>query len=159
MNIQLRQITDNDISLVSKWFEKKYIKRWLGEPSEWIEEIQLRSSKFSFISHKIAMFQSTAIGFCQYYDYYFAQEDWYTADTPKEIFSIDYFIGEEQYLRKGFGIQIVKLLVSEIKQHTTASKIIAQPEYNNTASRHTLESCGFEYNTENYYYYLDLKQY
>ncbi|MDO5576449.1 MAG: GNAT family N-acetyltransferase [Fibrobacter sp.] len=156
INIQLRQLTDNDISIVSKWLEKKYIKRWLGEPAEWVEEMKLRNSKFSFITHKIVMLGNTAIGFCQYYDYYFAQEDWYAADTPNEIFSIDYLIGEENCLRKGFGIQIVKLLVSEIKQHTNASKLIVQPEYNNTASRHTLVSSGFEYNTEGCYYYLEL---
>lgn len=62
-----------------------------------------------------------------------------------DTYSIDYLIGETDYLGCGLGKSIVKHLVEEIRETTDAAKIIVQPEPGNKASRNTLLSAGFLY--------------
>lgn len=59
----------------------------------------------------------TPIGFCKYYDCYDARglEYWFTVNTPGDTFSIDYLIGDEAYLGKGYGKAIVALLSNAIQ--------------------------------------------
>ena len=58
-------------------------------------------------------------------------------------YSIDYLIGDTEYLGKGFGKNIIQLLIKEIKLHNNAKRIIVQPEQENKAFCNTLLSCGF----------------
>ena len=92
------------------------------------------------------------MGFCQYYDCYDAGEDWYTVTSSQETFSIDYLIGEEAYLKQGFGKQIVQLLTEIIRRSTQAREIIVQPEEENLASCRALLSCGYHYDPDLGYY-------
>lgn len=66
-----------------------------------------------------------------------------------DTYSIDYLIGETDYLGCGLGKSIVKHLVEEIRETTDAAKIIVQPEPGNQALRNTLLSAGFLYDKEN----------
>jgi L-amino acid N-acyltransferase YncA len=60
------------------------------------------------------------------------------------VFSLDYLIGEVEYLHRGFGKAILLKLLEKLRE-TTAKTIIVQPEKENTASCRLLESCGFQY--------------
>lgn len=86
------------------------------------------------------------IGFCQYYDCYDASEDWYSIKALGEIYSIYYLIGEESYLHKGYGKQVIQALIDRICEQTQAKEIIVQPEEENLSSCKTLISCGCQYN-------------
>lgn len=66
-----------------------------------------------------------------------------------DTYSIDYLIGETDYLGCSLGKSIVKHLVEEIRETTDAAKIIVQPEPGNQALRNTLLSAGFLYDKEN----------
>lgn len=74
----------------------------------------------------------------------------------KETYSIDYMIGEEKYLGKGFGTYIIFALEEEVKANTDAKRIIVQPKSDNQASRNTLLSANFLYDGENDVYYKEL---
>ncbi len=58
-------------------------------------------------------------------------------------YSIDYMIGESNYLRNGFGKMIVAELTNRIALHSDAKRIVVQPESENKASCGLLLSCGF----------------
>ena len=58
-------------------------------------------------------------------------------------FGIDYLIGNETYLNKGYGKAIVKLLTDTIKQTECARQIIVQPEKENHSSNHVLLANGY----------------
>ena len=89
------------------------------------------------------------IGFCQYYLCSKANEDWY-GNTPIEgTYSIDYLIGEKNFLGKGYGKETIKLLENEVFSFKEAKRIIVQPELENKASCATLLACGYTYDKEN----------
>lgn len=153
--LTLRPVQDEDIGLLTVWLNKDYVLKWYHDADEWLNEISGRHGQYSWIHHFIVMDGNASIGFCQYYDCYDANdmEDWYEVAQPHDTFSIDYLIGEESYLGKGYGKAIVKLLTDKIQQNEQARQIIVQPEKDNHASNHVLTANGYLYDEQKEYYY------
>lgn len=156
--VMLRPLWDADVDLLKKWLAMSHIARWYEHPDEWIREIRERHGEFSFIRHYIAEVDGVAMGFCQYYDCYYGRqhENWYTVDEPGVMYSIDYLIGEPEYLRRGYGREMVRLL-GEILAGLGAERIIAQPDPENASSRNVLEANGYVFQGE--YYKAELTPY
>jgi len=153
--LNLEKIMDEDIVLIEQWLQKEYIKKWYDPIDEWINEIKNRNGKYNFIKHYIVKLNSTKIGFCQYYDCFDAQELWYKIDKRKHTYSIDYLIGDEKYLGKGFGKEIIRQLIEKV-QIEGGKEIIVQPEMENVRSNKVLQANGFEYKEEIKHYYRKL---
>lgn len=154
----LRPLDENDIDLLASWLSKDYILRWYHDADEWLNEINGRHDAYTWIHHFIIMHSKTPIGFCQYYDCYDANdlEDWYSVNKKGETFSIDYLIGDEDYLNKGYGKEIVRILTETIMAIKGAKSIIVQPDNENHASRHVLMANGYVYDEDKKYYYKTL---
>ncbi|MCD7900127.1 MAG: GNAT family N-acetyltransferase [Bacteroides sp.] len=154
MELILRPIEDNDIKLLNIWLNKEYILKWYNDADEWLNEIKERNGSFSFLHHFIVLKDDTPIGFSQYYDCFDAQEEWYSINQRNKIFSIDYLIGEEDYLGKGYGKEIVKLLISEIYKQSPEAEIVVQPDNDNIASCKALLANGFIFDKTKDYFLL-----
>jgi len=152
--LNLRLIKNSDIDLLEKWLNKDYILKWYHDAGEWIREVAERNNAFSFLKHYIVLEKDKPLGFCQYYDCFDAQEEWYLIDTPNKIYSIDYLIGEENYLQKGYGKKIVEILVAKIVAEENPEAIIVQPDKENIPSCRVLLANGFIYDEEREYYVL-----
>ena len=155
--LKLRLLDDSDVSLVEVWLNKKHIKKWYDIPpvctvDDWLYEINNRNNGFRFVTHLIALWKETPIGFCQYYKCSDAEENWYGQTTLLGTYSIDYFIGEEEYLNKGVGKSIIALLVNEVFSLTGSERIIVQPDEKNNASCNSLLSNGFIFDIKNNVY-------
>jgi len=154
INIKLREINNTDINLLTKWLKKDYILKWYQDTDDWLREINGRNDEFNWIHHFIVMDEKATIGFCQYYDCYDAEdmENWYDVTVRGDTFSIDYLIGDESYLGKGYGKAIVKLLTEIVWQKERANQIIVQPDEDNHASNRVLSANGYVYDEcKNYY--------
>lgn len=153
-----RALNDADIDLLSSWLSQDYILKWYHDADEWLAEIKERHGTYSWIHHFIVMSSVTPIGFCQYYDCYYAKdlEDWYSVTTPGDTFSIDYLIGDETYLGKGYGKAIVGILSDTIQAMESAKRIIVQPEIENYPSNHVLMANGYVYDEQRKYYCKNL---
>ncbi|MBO1307265.1 GNAT family N-acetyltransferase [Enterococcus sp. 669A] len=144
--ISIRPFEDTDRQLMVTWLYQDYVKKWLIHPENWLAEIDQRHDKFNWVHHYIVMLGDQPIGFCQYYDCYQAKdlEEWTEVQEPNKIFSIDYLIGEAEYIGQGYGKQIVQELVQIIQQQEKeAEEIIVEPDPQNFASIEVLEANGF----------------
>ena len=157
-NITWRKIEDTDIELLTEWLQKDYIIKWYHDPADWLREINGRNAEFTWIHHFLIMDKETPIGFCQYYDCYHANdmESWYEVTKRGNTFSIDYLIGNESFLGKGYGKAIVKLLTETTFLKEGANQIIVQPDEDNHASIHALMANGYIYDEYKKYYYKRL---
>ncbi|MDR0969529.1 MAG: GNAT family N-acetyltransferase [Lentimicrobiaceae bacterium] len=155
MNKQIifRPIEDTDIELIEKWLMKPYIKTWFSPINEWIDEICKRKDAFSWLNHFMVFVQEKPIGFCQYYDCFDTNnlEDWYDVTAPNAVYSLDYLIGEENYLGKGYGKTIIKLLTEKVVS-LGASRIIVNPDHDNEKSIGVLKANGFALSADGTYY-------
>ncbi|MBU5484241.1 acetyltransferase [Clostridium sp. MSJ-11] len=147
--IKLRVFRDEDMGLFKKWLYTTHVAKWYHEPLDWIDEVEKRNSEFVWLHHYIVEHEDKPIGFCQFYEYYNSGETWNGDTDVNGTYSIDYMIGEPNYLGKGLGKQIIRALVSKISHHNNAKRIIVQPEEENKASCGVLLSCGFEFDNQN----------
>lgn len=157
-NLNLKPITDNDVQLVEMWLNKEYIKKWYDNPKDWLEEIDKRNDEYQFITHYIITNNNIPIGFCQYYGCFYAKEEWYQVNRPKQLFSIDYLIGDENYLSKGYGKEIIMLLTQTIIKNENLTQIIVKPNKKNIPSNKALISSGYIYDKDKQYYVYETKQ-
>ncbi|MHC5248751.1 GNAT family N-acetyltransferase [Enterococcus sp. LJL90] len=155
--IYLRDFTDGDLSLMSEWLTQPHVAAWFEHPQNWLAEIRGRQTEYRWIQHFIVMLAEQPIGFCQYYDCYFANqlEDWYEVNQPGAVFSLDYLIGAEQFLKQGYGRQIITALIEKLTR-LGAKKIIVAPEKENQASIAVLLANGFQWDSVAQYFVLDL---
>lgn len=141
--ISLRSANEADFPLIGTWLHKEYIKKWYGDPEEWLAEIRNESGEFSWLNHYIVMYKSTPIGFCQYYDCAQTPEGFEWENEPQGTFAIDYLIGEEQYLKKGLGSGIIQFLCRQISSQENPVQFVADPVPENFDSIKLLEKNGF----------------
>lgn len=66
--VLLRPLYKSDFELMEKWLNKDYIKKWLGDPADWMAEISNQNGEFSYYTHFIVMYEDVPFGYCQYYD-------------------------------------------------------------------------------------------
>ncbi|OQA13913.1 MAG: Aminoglycoside N(6')-acetyltransferase type 1 [Firmicutes bacterium ADurb.Bin356] len=146
--LELRLLCDNDISLVEAWLNKEHVKRWYEIPhlnitiDDWMSEIKQRGGEYRWLTHLIAVLQGRPIGLCQYYKCVDSDEDFGTLLLTGS-YGIDYLIGEEAYLGKGLGKEMIALLVDKIFSFPDARRVTANIDKNNKASEKALLSCGF----------------
>ncbi len=147
--ISIRKLVDEDIPMFKKWLYVPHVAKWYHEPLDWIYEVENREKEFHWINHFIVEFNGNPIGFCQYYEYKNSGETWHGNVELEGTYSIDYLIGEQDYLKKGYGKEIINWLVDEIRHIPKAKRIIVQPENENLASCNTLLTNQFSYDTTN----------
>ena len=146
--VTLRPFWDGDMALMERWLALPHVAKWYEHPADWLHELVNRRGEFRFISHFIAEIDGVPMGFGQYYDCFFTQQyeqwnaAWRIGERQGETYSIDYLIGEEAYLRKGYGKEIVRLLTEKV-QCLGARRIIVQPETDNAASCGALAANGY----------------
>lgn len=146
--VSLRRMNITDLTLFKKWLYKSHVAKWYHDPLDWVSEIEKQNSDFKWIHHFIVEEENHPIGFCQYYACKDSDELWEGYTELGGSYSIDYMIGETDYLYKGFGKQIVLDLVEKIALHDDAERIVVQPEQENKASCGVLLSCGFDFDVE-----------
>lgn len=157
--ISLRPFQDTDDAIFTSWLYKDYILKWYQNPEGWLIEINGRHDEYAWIHHFIVMDGEISIGFCQYYDCYDAKdlEDWYAVTKRDDVCSIDYLIGNEEYLGKGCGKEIVRILTRHINDTGKAREIVVQPDEDNSASNGVLLANGYIYDKQKRYYSKLLK--
>lgn len=154
--INIRPMTFEDLTVFKKWLYTPHVAKWYHEPLDWIVEIEQQDTTFNWIHHYIVEFDNIKIAFCQYYACIDSDELWEGYTALGGSYSIDYMIGESDYIGKGFGKKIILALIQKIKKHSDAKRIVVQPELENKASCGALLSCGFVYDMEKDIYVLKL---
>ena len=154
--LRLKKFTDQDIPLLTEWLGAEHIKPWFTDPQAWLDEVREREREYSWIHHYIICGDRGSIGFCQYYPYWKSGEEWHGNIPVEGTYSIDYLIGEVENLKKGYASAAVRLLGELIAEEKDAKRIIVQPETNNHASRNTLLSAGYSYDTAKGLFLLEI---
>jgi putative acetyltransferase len=150
--MKIREFKREDLNIMRVWLGQDYIQKYFGAPQDWIKEISDNISA-DWVKYFIVECD-TPIGFFQYYETDKAPQGEWSAE-PIGTVGIDYLIGDTEYLGKGYGSKIVRLLVDLIKSKNEYDYIVADPIAENESSKKVLENNGFKQNT-NGLFCLDL---
>jgi len=164
MKLTLKPVEDSDIRQIEIWLNTPHVKKWFEIPeqgvylTDWLNEVIQRNGEYSWINYFILQSEGQPIGFALYYDCWDAQEEWYNIPAKGETYSIDYLIGDAHNTGKGYGKEMIRLLINKIKQNTTAKSIIVQPDNKNDASCGVLLANGFIFDKEKNYFIKEITE-
>lgn len=102
--ITLRKLSNCDMPIIKQWLHTERIKKWYGEPEEWIQEIANVDGTFDWIDKYIALYENQPIGFCQSYDCSMSPKGFEWDNEPSGTYGIDYMIGDEAFLGKALEV-------------------------------------------------------
>lgn len=156
--ITIKPVQDDDIALFDQWLNKDYIYKWLcpdGEENRasWLDELNNKNGKYSFMKHFMVYYNDRKIGYCLYADCFFLKDIeekghdfealYGNVVEENHTYEIGYLIGEEDYLNRGIGREIIRKLEDEIIK-TGGKEIAADPAEENIISIKALLSNGFK---------------
>ena len=143
-NIFFRNLEDNKDSYqkIYFWCQKDFVYQWFEQRKLTFEEIEnkyktklekrIQDIYFININHK-------DIGLIQIYPF----NNDINISLEGIIYEFDLFIGEEDYLNKGYGKKIIHNIVDKIMKEKKADYIILRPFSDNERAINCYRKCGF----------------
>lgn len=151
-NISFRPFTDNDLDKMYNWLLKDFVHEWFANGCNITMDFVKRvfGGESETLKKWIIQIDDKDIGYIQ--SYYYSDDDGISNKYKKEIgsddgsMSFDFFIGEENFIHKGYGKHIIKNFLDNIAfKDPRCTNLIVGPRTKNTASIKTLEKNGFKY--------------
>ena len=147
-SIDFEPLNESHFVLICQWFNKPHVQAFYSLRAWTLEEVQKKLTPYlqhvKGIKGFVIYLKKQPLGYIQSCP--IKDHPWENQDLPDEIIQeaggFDLFIGEEGYLGKGVGFQIVN---SFLKEHIWPSYryCLADPDVRNEASLRLFQKCGF----------------
>ena len=156
MQIEFRPMQFDDIPLWQQWRALPHVKDvWFiegYEPADYVyQKIEGNGYDYPFIIYV----DGQPIGYivcCDLYSYRTVcpnPKGNFTQEEPG-TFCLDLFIGETDYLNRGYGTEIVKQFSDYLTQAFKAKKILIDPAVSNKRAIRCYEKAGFQFLRESF---------
>jgi len=151
LNCSFKPMTEADIPLWEQWIQKPHVKDvWFIEGYELPEYIHQKIKGNGYDYPFIIYVNDTPIGYIQCSDLYAYRT---TCPKPRGVFTnekpgtwcMDLFIGEEEFLGKGYGTQIVKAFSEFIFENFAIDTILIDPAATNKRAIRCYEKAEFTF--------------
>ncbi|MEK6731403.1 MAG: GNAT family N-acetyltransferase [Pseudomonadota bacterium] len=148
--IEFKKLTKNDMPLFKEWAKQPHVKNtWFQEGYETLDKYESKIAGNGVDYPFIIFFDNKPIGYIQASDLYAYRT---LCPTLKGVFThedsgtfcFDLFIGEEDYLNKGYGTEIVKSFVDKLLTEFKTKKILIDPACSNKRAIRCYEKAGFK---------------
>jgi RimJ/RimL family protein N-acetyltransferase len=147
-HINFRRVIQADLPLLYTWFEKPHVAAWWPVPEEneffkdFLEKIRSKTTiPLLVYSNQIP------IGYLQYYHIDRTREkagSWLPTELPVTTIGTDQFIGDENYLGKGYGTLLLKEFIKQLHDlEPTVTTVIVDPDPENAVAIRCYEKVGF----------------
>lgn len=146
--ISFIHLSEEHFSLIYNWFNKPHVQAFYSLRTWTREEVCKKLNPYvrgeTQINGFIICLNDQFIGYIQSYS--LKNHPWENQDLPEEITQeaagFDLFIGEEAYLKKGLGRQIIECF---LKEHIWPSYqyCFVDPDVRNETSLRLFQKCGF----------------
>lgn len=140
--LSLRPATITDLALLNYWDNLPHVIA--SDPDDdWEWEKELRRTP-PWREQLMAIHAGKAIGFVQIIDP--AQEEsHYWGDVAANQRAIDLWIGEIDYLNRGYGTQIMQMVIERCFADSSVHTILIDPLQSNLAAHRFYERLGFQF--------------
>lgn len=138
----LRPACIRDVALLKHWDTLEHVVE--SDPNDdwnWEEEL---SREVFWREQLLAEINGKAIGFVQIIDPYF-EETHYWGSVQQNLRAIDIWIGEKEYLNKGYGTQMMRHAINRCFTTPEVTSILIDPLANNIRAHRFYERLGFQF--------------
>ena len=143
-NIILREMTNNDYSLVYNWVQNDFVYKWFEQRVLSLDEVISKYEKKINNKNQVVMiieYNNKPIGLLQYYKYKDSKK---YLENYNNIYEYDLFIGEKSYLSKGLGSIIINSFNDYLFNELKCDCIILRPLKDNDRASNCYKKCGFD---------------
>lgn len=147
----IRRAVASDAALLYRWDEMPHVKASVSNSgtssfdSNWEEELAPRSDGTEFfIAEVVADNTPVPIGAMQVIDPATERTHYWGAIAANQR-GIDIWIGEEAYIGRGYGTQMMTYIIDYCFKPVQVTAILIDPLSNNTRSHKFYRSLGFEF--------------
>lgn len=150
MNITFRPVVIEDCNMIRNWIKtNEFTRHWY-----YFDKIPRLSTLEKKINKKLKEPQTRAniilidnfpIGYIQSYPVD-GNGNWTRqVKVAENMVSIDYFIGDINYIHKGLGPKIILEYIQQVVKKEKYTVAMISPDPENYANRKCVEKCGFRY--------------
>lgn len=144
-NVTLRLATPEDRDLLTYWDNQPHV--WDSDPSDdWNWTVELERSP-EWREQLVAEVDGKPIGFLQIIDP-LLEETHYWGPVEENLRAIDIWIGEKDYLGRGFGTEMMRLAIARCFADANVTAILIDPLASNTRAHRFYERLGFRFEAE-----------
>lgn len=141
--INFKPLNENDLELLCKWLDKPHVKEWWNDGLTY-DEIKTKYRQriddeivFPFLIY----LDNQPVGFIQYYLADKVGEGWWPNEKEGTV-GIDQFIGEEDYINRGYGTEIISAFEKKLFENPAIKKIITDVDPKNHRAIRCYEKAG-----------------
>ena len=151
MDISFKFMQHEDIDLWNKWTEIEHVKdTWFLEGYETPDYINQKIEGNGYDYPYIILVEDKPVGFIQCCDLFAYKSKCENLkgiflDEEPGTFCLDLFIGEEEYLNKGYGSLTVEKFIAKLFKDYNANSILVDPSFSNKRAIRCYEKAGFEF--------------
>ena len=148
--ITFRKLQISDLELMHKWLNAPHVSKWYGKHLRTYRQVLQKYEpriKGEVRAHPFLMIHAgTPIGYLQTYRISDHPEYNTHVGAEEDPAGVDLFIGEADYLDRGFGTAILRMFVQEvIFSDDSFSHCVIGPDPGNLAAIRCYEKVGFQY--------------
>lgn len=154
MSITFEPLKDLHFPLMLKWLETPHVKKWWDQDR--LYTLDLVKEKYESYVHGykqvdgvnkpirgfIIRYDQNPIGYIQIYNAYDFPRKKPLTNLPENLGAFDIFIGEEAYIGKSIGSQVMTRFLSLYGNHY--SYVLVDPDINNISAIKAYEKAGFK---------------
>lgn len=143
--ISFKPLQEDDLELLCKWLDKPHVKEWWNDDlshDEIKEKYRKRIGDITVVPF-IAYLENSPIGFIQYYHADKVGDGWW-ADEIEGTVGIDQFIGEENYINRGYGREMICAFGQKLFENPAIKKIITDVDPANIRAIRCYEKAGLK---------------
>lgn len=149
LEIEFTPFTHQDFPIYKKWSELNHVKNtWFLDGYQPVDAVLSKIGEEGYDFPFIIAIGGKQVGFIQYCDLYAYKTQ---CMDPKGVFTneekgtycMDLYIGEEEYLNKGYGTKIVKAFSEMLLKIPGAKKVLIDPASSNKRAIRCYEKAGF----------------
>jgi len=147
VSVHLRRAMSSDVAILYAWDAKPHIRKAVSNSgavafeADWAQEIAGMDGTCEFL---IAEVGGKPIGAIQLIDPAL-EPTHYWGNVEPNLRAIDIWIGEEDYLAKGFGTIMMTFAINRCFSSDAITAIIIDPLYNNLGAHRFYKRLGFEF--------------
>jgi aminoglycoside 6'-N-acetyltransferase len=141
--IEFRPLAEDDLPLLEEWLKRPHVRRWWRDDlTESLAEYRAAIEGREPTDHYVIFVDGRPVGMIQTYlvsDY----PDWdQVVHVGPDVAGVDLLVGEEDRIGRGLGPEI---LAAFVRDHVTASSVVATVEEENRRSWRAFEKAGFRH--------------
>ena len=150
MNITFRAATVEDCKMVREWIKtNEFTRHWYYFDKiprlSTLENKMKRKIKEPQTKANIVLVDNHPIGYIQSYPVD-GNGNWTKqVKVAENMVSIDYFIGDINYIHKGLGSKMILEYIEQVVKKESYAAAMISPDPENHASCKCIEKCGFKY--------------